>query len=37
MPTSLAIQKLATKVGIPLVELSDVNGLDIAIDGADEV
>ena len=36
MPTSLATQKLAIKVGIPLVELSDVNGLDIVIDGADE-
>ena len=28
--------KLAIKVGIPLVELSHVNGLDIVIDGADE-
>ena len=36
VPTSLATQKLANKVGIPLVELSDVNGLDIVIDGADE-
>ena len=36
VPTSLATQKLAIKVGIPLVELSDVNGLDIVIDGADE-
>ena len=36
VPTSLATEKLATEVGIPLVELSEIDGLDIVIDGADE-
>ena len=36
VPTSLATEQLANKVGIPLVELSDCNHLDIVIDGADE-
>ena len=36
VPTSLATEKLATEVGIQLVELSDIDGLDIVIDGADE-
>lgn len=36
VPTSLATEKLATKVGISLVELSDCDHLDIVIDGADE-
>ena len=36
VPTSLATQKLALEVGIPLVELSEIDGLDIVIDGADE-
>tara|TARA_B100001093_G_scaffold131822_1_gene124351 strand:- start:94 stop:798 length:705 start_codon:yes stop_codon:yes gene_type:complete len=36
VPTSLATEQLATEVGIPLVELSDVSGLDVVIDGADE-
>ena len=36
VPTSLATEKLATEVGIKLVELSEVDGLDIVIDGADE-
>ena len=36
VPTSLATEKLATKVGITLVELSDCDSLDIVIDGADE-
>ena len=36
VPTSLATEKLATKVGITLVELSDCDNLDIVIDGADE-
>ena len=36
VPTSLATEKLALEVGIPLVELSDVDYLDIVIDGADE-
>ena len=36
VPTSLATEKLAISVGIPLVELSEIDGLDIVIDGADE-
>tara|TARA_B100000945_G_C20322688_1_gene568460 strand:+ start:364 stop:1071 length:708 start_codon:yes stop_codon:yes gene_type:complete len=36
VPTSLATETLATKVGITLVELSDCDNLDIVIDGADE-
>ena len=36
VPTSLATEKLALEVGIPLVELSEIDGLDIVIDGADE-
>ena len=36
VPTSLATEKLAIKVGIPLVELSEGDALDIVIDGADE-
>ena len=36
VPTSLATQKLAIEVGIPLVELSDCTHLDIVIDGAAE-
>ena len=36
VPTSLATETLATKVGISLVELSDCDHLDIVIDGADE-
>ena len=37
VPTSLATEKLALKVGIPLLELSECSHLDIVIDGADEV
>jgi len=36
IPTSIATEKLANEVGIPLVELSEIDGLDIVIDGADE-
>ena len=36
VPTSLATEKLALDVGIPLVELSQIENLDIVIDGADE-
>tara|TARA_B100000965_G_scaffold310678_1_gene270043 strand:+ start:3271 stop:3978 length:708 start_codon:yes stop_codon:yes gene_type:complete len=36
VPTSLATETLANKVGISLVELSDCSHLDIVIDGADE-
>ena len=37
VPTSLATHALATDLGLPLVELDDVQGLDLVIDGADEV
>jgi len=36
VPTSIATEKLANEVGIPLVQLSEIDGLDIVIDGADE-
>jgi ribose 5-phosphate isomerase A len=36
VPTSLATEQLAIEVGIPLIELSDIEGLDIVIDGTDE-
>ena len=36
VPTSIATEQLANEVGIPLVELSEIDGLDIVIDGADE-
>ena len=36
VPTSVATQNLATEVGIPLVELGSLDGLDIVIDGTDE-
>jgi ribose 5-phosphate isomerase A len=36
VPTSLATEQLAVQVGIPLVELSSIDGLDVVIDGADE-
>lgn len=37
VPTSERSRILATEVGIPLAELSELGGLDLAIDGADEV
>ena len=36
VPTSLATEELALQVGIPLVKLSEIDGLDVVIDGADE-
>ena len=36
VPTSIVTENLAIESGIPLLELSDVDGLDIVIDGADE-
>jgi len=36
VPTSLATETLAIKVGVPLVELAECESLDIVIDGADE-
>jgi ribose 5-phosphate isomerase A len=35
--TSRATAELAARLGIPLIDLDSVTGLDIAIDGADEV
>src|SRR3990167_1405963 len=37
IPTSMATQQLAEKVGIPLATLRDHDSVDITIDGADEV
>ncbi|WP_010284835.1 ribose-5-phosphate isomerase RpiA [Bacillus timonensis] len=37
VPTSKQTEKLATKVGIPLISLNRVEQIDVAIDGADEV
>jgi ribose 5-phosphate isomerase A len=37
VPTSYAAERLARQHGIPLITLSDVAALDVAIDGADEV
>lgn len=37
VPTSFQASVLAKKYGIPLVTLDDIDGIDIAIDGADEV
>jgi len=36
VPTSLATRDLALKVGIPLADLDDLDGLDVVIDGTDE-
>ncbi|NHN41730.1 ribose 5-phosphate isomerase A [Halorubellus sp. JP-L1] len=37
VPTSFAARELARDVGVPLVDLADVDGVDVAIDGADQV
>jgi ribose 5-phosphate isomerase A len=37
VPTSDASAKLAKELGIPLVELADVDAIDVDLDGADEV
>ncbi len=37
VPTSTATRDLAIKVGVPLLELNDVEELDLTIDGADEI
>ena len=37
VPTSLATATLARTLGIPLVDLDDVDQLDLVLDGADEV
>lgn len=36
VPTSIATRNLASKVGIPLADLDDLDGLDVVIDGTDE-
>jgi ribose 5-phosphate isomerase A len=37
VPTSLGTRDIAREAGVPLVELSDVESVDVAIDGADQV
>ena len=37
VPTSLATEKLAREVGVPLTTISEVGKIDLTIDGADEV
>jgi ribose 5-phosphate isomerase A len=37
VPTSFASRELAREVGVPLVDLADVERIDVAIDGADQV
>ncbi|WP_082682135.1 ribose 5-phosphate isomerase A, partial [Haloferax profundi] len=37
VPTSFASRELARECDIPLVDLDDVDGIDVAIDGADQV
>jgi ribose 5-phosphate isomerase A len=37
VPTSKATESLAQQLGIPLVDLNEVTGIDVSIDGADEV
>ncbi|MFP3123061.1 ribose-5-phosphate isomerase RpiA [Ectobacillus funiculus] len=37
IPTSKQTEKLAIEVGIPLVSFHEINQIDVAIDGADEV
>ena len=37
MPTSIATEEQAKKLGIPLVKINEYETIDIAIDGADEV
>ncbi|PLS08451.1 ribose-5-phosphate isomerase RpiA [Neobacillus cucumis] len=37
IPTSIQTEQLANQLGIPLVSFTEINQIDIAIDGADEV
>jgi ribose 5-phosphate isomerase A len=37
VPTSFASRELAREVGVPLADLADVERVDVAIDGADQV
>lgn len=37
VPTSTATRDIAREVGVPLLDLNDVDSLDLTIDGADEI
>lgn len=37
IPTSIQTERLAKEVGIPITNFSEIEGIDLAIDGADEV
>ena len=37
IPTSIQTEELAKKLGIPLARFQEIEQIDIAIDGADEV
>ena len=37
VPTSLATNTLALELGIPMLALNDVAGIDVTVDGADEI
>lgn len=37
VPTSEATRNLAEQVGVPLIEISQVNSIDVDVDGADEI
>lgn len=37
IPTSIQTERLAKEVGIPLTQFSEIDHIDVAIDGADEV
>ncbi len=37
VPTSTVTAELATRLGIPLTSFSEVDGIDVTVDGADEV
>src|SRR4051794_7754406 len=37
VPTSQESAQLALRLGIPLASLEDVDGIDVTVDGADEV
>ena len=37
VPTSIATERLATELGIPLLDLNEAETIDITVDGADEV
>ncbi|MBY0564804.1 MAG: ribose-5-phosphate isomerase RpiA [Hyphomonadaceae bacterium] len=37
VPTSEATRNLAEQVGVPLVDISQINAIDIDVDGADEI